>query len=135
MCSQSTYDNITDFKWYLSVLIDLTYVLNIDMVKVLSDDTFLLHAYEQVICSEVLCAATWIYEGHCSGWESFLEDLKRVINVMIEQIEQSGSSTKIEVQDCERVMMELDLYKVKTTTTMTRGHMAGCQSKHSENDI
>ncbi|KAG1804136.1 uncharacterized protein BJ212DRAFT_1304435 [Suillus subaureus] len=45
---------------------------------------------------------------------------------MIEQIEQSGSSTEIEVQDCERVMMELDLYKVKTMTTMTRGHMAGC---------
>ena len=35
------------------------------MVKVLSDDTFLLHAYEQVICSEVLWAATWICEGYC----------------------------------------------------------------------
>ena len=26
MCSHDTYDNIVDFQWYLSVLLDLTYV-------------------------------------------------------------------------------------------------------------
>jgi hypothetical protein len=91
MCSQNTYDNVVDFKWYLSVLVDLAYVSNFDigtqirdqlvdvvgrvraarsyavklMVKVLSDDTFLLHAGEQDSCSEVLWAAAWICGEYC----------------------------------------------------------------------
>jgi AP-3 complex subunit delta-1 len=91
MCSQNTYDNVADFEWYLSVLVDLAYVSNVDigtqirdqlvdvvgrvraarsyavklMVKVLSDDTFLLHAGEQGSCSEVLWAAAWICGEYC----------------------------------------------------------------------
>jgi hypothetical protein len=31
MCSQNTYNNVADFKWRLSVLVDLAYVLNVDI--------------------------------------------------------------------------------------------------------
>jgi AP-3 complex subunit delta-1 len=171
MCSQNTYDNVIDFEWYLSVLVDLAYVSNVDigtqirdqlvdvvgrvraarsyavklMVKVLSDDTFLLHAGEQGSCSEVLWAAAWICGEYCGElsapdelipyllqpeiaslrpditavciqsatklfgywaseaakqWtESFLEDLKNAVDIMIEQMEQFASSTQIEVQE------------------------------------
>ncbi|KAH7930472.1 Adaptor protein complex AP-3 delta subunit [Leucogyrophana mollusca] len=101
ICSQSTYDNITDFEWYLSVLVDLAYISGVDigaqirdqlvdvvgrvrgarryaiklMVKVLSDDTFLLNAGEPGGCSEVLWAAAWICGEYCdelSGPEELL---------------------------------------------------------------
>ncbi|KAF9245651.1 adaptin N terminal region-domain-containing protein [Melanogaster broomeanus] len=91
MCSSSTYDNVTDFEWYLSVLVDLTYVSNVDigaqirdqltdvvgrvraarayavklMAKLLSDETFLLNAGEPGNCSEVLLAAAWICGEYC----------------------------------------------------------------------
>lgn len=92
MCSNSTYDNVTDFEWYLSVLVDLTYISNVDvgaqirdqlidvvgrvraarayavklMVKLLSDQTLLMHASEPGTCSEVLWAAAWICGEYCS---------------------------------------------------------------------
>jgi AP-3 complex subunit delta-1 len=85
------HDNVADFEWYLSVLIDLAYVLSVSIgaqihdqlvdvggcmraarsyavkliVKVLSDDTFLLHTGEQGSCSEVLWAAAWICGEYC----------------------------------------------------------------------
>ncbi|KIK97687.1 hypothetical protein PAXRUDRAFT_200770 [Paxillus rubicundulus Ve08.2h10] len=91
MCSSSTYDNITDFEWYLSVLVDLAYVSNVDvgaqirdqlvdvagrvraaraysvklMVKILSDTTLLLNAGQPGSCSEVLWAAAWICGEYC----------------------------------------------------------------------
>ncbi|KAI6133633.1 adaptin N terminal region-domain-containing protein [Pisolithus thermaeus] len=92
MCSDSMYDNVTDFEWYLSVLVDLTYVSDVDigaqirdqlvdvvgrvravracavklMVKLLSDETLLVHAGEPGSCSEVLWAAAWICGEYCS---------------------------------------------------------------------
>ncbi|KAG1719533.1 hypothetical protein EDD22DRAFT_939560 [Suillus occidentalis] len=36
------------------------------IVKVLSDDTFLLHVGEQGSCSKVLWAAAWICGGYCN---------------------------------------------------------------------
>ncbi|KAI5998114.1 adaptin N terminal region-domain-containing protein [Pisolithus albus] len=92
MCSDSMYDNVTDFEWYLSVLVDLTYVSGVDigaqirdqlvdvvgrvravrpyavklMVKLLSDETLLVHAGEPGSCSEVLWAAAWICGEYCS---------------------------------------------------------------------
>ncbi|EGN93647.1 hypothetical protein SERLA73DRAFT_97586 [Serpula lacrymans var. lacrymans S7.3] len=91
ICSQSTYDNIVDFEWYLSVLVDLAYISNSDvglhirdqlidvvtrvkaargyavqlMVKLISDSTFLLNATEQGSCSEVLWAAAYICGEYC----------------------------------------------------------------------
>lgn len=91
LCSQDTYENITDFEWYLSVLVDLAYVASVDigaeirdqlvdvtarvrgarryavqlMVKLLCDDTFLMHAGEDDSCSEVLWAAAWICGEYC----------------------------------------------------------------------
>lgn len=182
MCSQNTYDNVSDFEWYLSVLVDLAYVSNVDigtqirdqlvdvvgrvraarsyavklMVKVLSDDTFLLHAGEQGSCSEVLWAAAWICGEFCSElsapdelipyllqpeiaslrpdiaavciqsatklfgywaseaakqWmDSFLEDLKQAVDIMIEQMEQLASSTQIEVQERAANVLQLLIF-------------------------
>ncbi|THH19000.1 hypothetical protein EW146_g2089 [Bondarzewia mesenterica] len=91
MLSQDTYSNITDFQWYLSVLVDLAYVASVDvgsqirdqlvdivgrvravrrwavelMIRLLSDETFLLNAKEEGSCAEVLWAAAWICGEHC----------------------------------------------------------------------
>ena len=91
MCSSSTYDNVVDFEWYLSVLVDLAYISNVDigaqirdqlvdvagrvraarayavklMVKILSDETLLLNAGEPGSCPEVLWAAAWICGEFC----------------------------------------------------------------------
>lgn len=86
MCSHDTYDNIVDFQWYLSVLLDLTYVASVNvgeqirdqlvdivarvkavkrwavelMTRLLRDDTFLANSQEEGSCAEVLWAAAWI---------------------------------------------------------------------------
>ncbi|EPT03380.1 hypothetical protein FOMPIDRAFT_1022378 [Fomitopsis schrenkii] len=86
-----TYDNVVDFEWYLSVLVDLAYVAGVPvggairdqlvdivarvraarrfavqlMVKVLTDESFLANATEDSGCPEVLWAAAWICGEHC----------------------------------------------------------------------
>ncbi|KAI9513115.1 adaptin N terminal region-domain-containing protein [Russula earlei] len=86
MCSHDTYDNVVDFQWYLSVLLDLTYVATVKvgdqirgqlvdivarvrgvnrwavelMTRLLRDDTFLANSQEEGSCAEVLWAAAWI---------------------------------------------------------------------------
>jgi AP-3 complex subunit delta-1 len=86
MCSHDTYDNIVDFQWYLSVLLDLTYHASVNvgeqirdqlvdivarvkavkrwavelMTRLLRDDTFLANSQEEGSCAEVLWAAAWI---------------------------------------------------------------------------
>ncbi|KAF8079147.1 adaptin N terminal region-domain-containing protein [Lyophyllum atratum] len=91
MCSQSTYENVTNFEWYISVLVDLAHVANADvgseirdqlvdvvgrvravrryavrlMYQLLSDDTMLRNAHEEGSCSEVLWAAAWICGEYC----------------------------------------------------------------------
>ena len=37
MCSQSTYENVTNFEWYLSVLVDLAHVANVDVGSEIRD--------------------------------------------------------------------------------------------------
>ncbi|RDX42973.1 Adaptor protein complex AP-3 delta subunit [Lentinus brumalis] len=90
--SQDVYDNITDFEWYISVLVDLAYVARVNvgaeireqlvdiagrvraarryavqvMVKLLSDDSFLHNASDEGGCPEVLWAAAWICGEYCS---------------------------------------------------------------------
>ncbi|KAI1793066.1 Adaptor protein complex AP-3 delta subunit [Ganoderma leucocontextum] len=90
--SQDVYDNVTDFEWYISVLVDLAYVARVDvgaeireqlvditgrvratrryavqvMVKLLSDDLFLHNASDGGGCPEVLWAASWICGEYCS---------------------------------------------------------------------
>lgn len=91
MCSQSTYDNVTNFEWYISVLVDLAHVANVDvgaeirdqlvdvvgrvrvarryavklMYTLISDDTMLRNTREEGSCSEVLWAAAWICSEYC----------------------------------------------------------------------
>ncbi|KAI0778814.1 Ap3d1 protein [Trametes elegans] len=90
--SQDLYDNVTDFEWYISVLVDLAYIARVNigpeireqlvdiagrvrgarryavqvMLKLLSDDSFLLNASDDGGCPEVLCAAAWICGEYCS---------------------------------------------------------------------
>lgn len=91
MCSQSMYENVTNFEWYLSVLVDLAHIANVDigkairdqlvdivgrvksarryavklMYSLLSDDFMLLNAQDEGSCSEVLWAAAWICGEYC----------------------------------------------------------------------
>lgn len=91
--SQDTYENVIDFEWYLSVLVDLAYVAAVNvgaqirdqlvdivgrvkaarrfavqlMVKVLTDESFLVNASEEGSCAEILWAAAWICGEYC-GW-------------------------------------------------------------------
>ncbi|KAJ3813936.1 adaptin N terminal region-domain-containing protein [Lentinula aff. lateritia] len=92
MCSQNTYENVTNFEWYLSVLVDLAHVANVDvgvqirdqmvdvvgrvkaarryavklMFTLLSDDAMLQNAQDEGSCSEVLWAAAFICGEYCS---------------------------------------------------------------------
>ncbi|KAJ7292982.1 adaptin N terminal region-domain-containing protein [Mycena rebaudengoi] len=92
ICSQSMYENVTNFEWYLSVLVDLAHVANVDvgvqirdqlvdvvgrvkavrryavklMYTLLCDDTILHNARDEGSCSEVLWAAAWICGEYCS---------------------------------------------------------------------
>lgn len=89
--SQDVYANVTDFEWYISVLVDLAYVARVNigaeireqlvditgrvraarryavqvMVKLLSDDSFLHNASDEGGCHEVLWAAAWICGEYC----------------------------------------------------------------------
>ncbi|KAI0652531.1 Ap3d1 protein [Trametes meyenii] len=89
---QDMYENVTDFEWYISVLVDLAYVARVNigaeireqlvdiagrvrgarryavqvMVKLLSDDSFLHNASEDGGCPEVIWAAAWICGEYCS---------------------------------------------------------------------
>ncbi|EIW87162.1 Adaptor protein complex AP-3 delta subunit [Coniophora puteana RWD-64-598 SS2] len=92
ICAQDTYEHVVDFEWYLSVLVDLAYISNVNvgplirdqlvdvvgrvraarryavqlMVRVLSDDTFFANASEPGGCAEILWAAAWICGEFCS---------------------------------------------------------------------
>ncbi|KAF8899233.1 Ap3d1 protein [Infundibulicybe gibba] len=92
ICSQSTYDHVTNFEWYLSVLVDLAHVANapvgpeirdqlVDVVgrvraarryavklmhTLLNEDAILRNAQDEEACSEVLWAAAWICGEYCS---------------------------------------------------------------------
>lgn len=96
MGSQCTYENITNFEWYLSVLVDLAHISNVDIgaeirdqlvdiagrvraarpyaVKLMSslliDDNLIRNANEAGSCSEVLWAAAWICSEYCEQVQS-----------------------------------------------------------------
>jgi AP-3 complex subunit delta-1 len=93
MCSQSTYENVTNFEWYLSVLVDLAHVANVDvgteirdqlvdvvgrvrasrpyavklMYTLISDDAMLRNASVEGSCSEIFWAAAWICGEYCQS--------------------------------------------------------------------
>ncbi|KAG6817562.1 hypothetical protein H0H87_006939 [Tephrocybe sp. NHM501043] len=91
MCSQGTYENVTNFEWYISVLVDLAHIANVDvgeqirdqivdvvgrvkavrrytvrlMYQLLCDNTMLRNAHDEGSCSEVLWAAAWVCGEYC----------------------------------------------------------------------
>ncbi|RDB29294.1 AP-3 complex subunit delta-1 [Hypsizygus marmoreus] len=106
MCSQSTYENVTNFEWYISVLVDLAHVANVDvgteirdqlvdvvgrvrgvrryavklMYTLLSDDTMLRNAHEDGSCSEVLWAAAWI----CGEYSDELAEPQKLLPYLLQ---------------------------------------------------
>ncbi|KAH9982297.1 Clathrin/coatomer adaptor, adaptin-like protein [Lactifluus volemus] len=100
ICSYDTYDNVVDFQWYLTVLLDLTHIASVKvgdqireqlvdivarvrgvkrwavelMTRLLRDETFLANSQEEGSCAEVLWAAAWIC-GENSRWCFFLSRL------------------------------------------------------------
>uniref|UniRef100_A0A0W0GBD1 AP-3 complex subunit delta n=1 Tax=Moniliophthora roreri TaxID=221103 RepID=A0A0W0GBD1_MONRR len=107
MCSLDTYENVTNFEWYLSVLVDLAHVANVDvgaqirdqlvdvvgrvraarryavklMHTLLNDDTILRNAQDEGSCSEVLWAAAWICGEYCSE----LTDPQKLIPLLLRE--------------------------------------------------
>lgn len=92
MTSADTYVNITDFEWYMTVLVDLAYVSNVNvgeeikerildvtarvrgnfrpfvvqlMQRLLKDETFVANANEEGNCREILYAASWVVGEYC----------------------------------------------------------------------
>lgn len=91
MGSHATYENVSNFEWYLSVLVDLAHVANVNigseicqqlvdvvgrvrgvrpyavklMYSLLSDDSMVRNTGEPDSCSEVLWAAAWICGEYC----------------------------------------------------------------------
>ncbi|KIL71660.1 hypothetical protein M378DRAFT_115001 [Amanita muscaria Koide BX008] len=105
ICSQNTYQYVMNFEWYLSVLVDLAHIANIDIggdirdhlvdvvgrvkaiqpfaVKVmqalLADDSFILNANDKGSCSEVLWAAAWI----CGECPEYVSEPQKLITHML----------------------------------------------------
>ncbi|KAJ8508456.1 hypothetical protein ONZ45_g9263 [Pleurotus djamor] len=105
MCSQSLYENVTNFEWYLSVLVDLAHVANVGigmairdqlvdivgrvrsarryavklMYTLLSDDAMVQNAQDTRSCSEVLWAAAWI----CGEYSSELAEPQKLLPFLL----------------------------------------------------
>jgi len=86
ICERNLYENINNFDWYISVLVDLTYVANVNigadvrdqlvdvaarvrgarryavqlMHSLLMDESLVRGAHDEGSCVEVLWAAAWI---------------------------------------------------------------------------
>lgn len=95
MFATDTYDNVTDFQWVLSVLIDLAYVSNVnageeikDMIldivarvrdarpyavamlsRVLRDQAFIENARDPASCGQIVFAAAWVAGEYSAGRE------------------------------------------------------------------
>lgn len=95
MFATDTYDNVTDFEWVLSVLIDLAYISNVDagedikemildivarvrdvrgyavamLSRVLRDEAFIEGARDAGSCGELVYAAAWVSGEYSRGRE------------------------------------------------------------------
>jgi AP-3 complex subunit delta-1 len=91
MCSRSTYENVTNFEWYISVLVDLAHIANVPigaqlrdqlldvtsrvraarryavriMHTLLTNDSLIQNAHDPKTCPEILYAAAWICGEYC----------------------------------------------------------------------
>lgn len=107
MCSHNTYEHVTNFEWYISVLVDLAHVSNVPvgpqlrdqlvdvtsrvraarryavrvMHTLLTDDDLLRNAHDPKSCSEVLFAAAWICGEYCQE----LQEPQKVIPFLLQQ--------------------------------------------------
>ncbi|KAF8203875.1 adaptin N terminal region-domain-containing protein [Pholiota molesta] len=83
LCSRSTYENVSNFEWYLSVLVDLAHVAQVNVGPEIRDQLVdvvgrvrgarsyavsLMYTLlsDEGSCSEVLWAAAWICGEYCS---------------------------------------------------------------------
>lgn len=107
MCSHNTYEHVTNFEWYISVLVDLAHVSNVPigpqlrdqlvdvtsrvraarryavrvMHTLLTDDALLRNAHDPKSCSEVLFAAAWICGEYCQE----LQEPQKVIPFLLQK--------------------------------------------------
>ncbi|KLO06308.1 Adaptor protein complex AP-3 delta subunit [Schizopora paradoxa] len=118
MCAADLYANVSDFQWYVSVLVDLAYVARapvgavirdqlVDIavrvrevrryavqvsMRILEDSAFISGAKEDPKegCEEVLWAAGWI----CGEYSSELSDTRRIIpSLLSPDVSQLSSET------------------------------------------
>ena len=108
LCSRSTYENVGNFEWYISVLVDLAHVANVNigseirdqlvdvvgrvrgirryavklMYTLLSDESMIRNASEEGSCSEVLWAAAWIGGEYCLQVYPFSQADISIISLM-----------------------------------------------------
>ncbi|KAJ3041525.1 AP-3 complex subunit delta-1 [Rhizophlyctis rosea] len=105
MCSRDTYANVTNFEWYIRVLVDLVYVSGVNvghalagqvidvcvrvggvrgfavgaMVDLLSDDALLNSATQDKTNSGVLYGAAWVVGEYVGFLSSPVDILKRLL--------------------------------------------------------
>ncbi|RGB27440.1 adaptin N terminal region-domain-containing protein [Rhizophagus diaphanus] len=105
ICSQNSYSNITNFEWYIAVLVDLTYVSGVKVgeiltqqimdvgVRVKSVRQYCVKTMQRLISdanllencklpdsnAEVLYAAAWISGEYCSYLEKPIETIEFLV--------------------------------------------------------
>lgn len=106
ICSQNSYANVTNFEWYISVLVQLVYVAGINvgdaikaqfidvaarveavrsycvqkMIKLLADNNLLQNADQSDSNSNVLYAAAWIVGEYCQHLDSSIDVIEYLLN-------------------------------------------------------
>ncbi|RUP48600.1 adaptor-related protein complex 3 delta 1 subunit, partial [Jimgerdemannia flammicorona] len=94
ICSQNAYAYVTNFEWYVAVLVDLTYVAGVSVgdvltgqimdvgvrFRILSDVKFLDTATLQDSNTEVLYAAAWICGEYCN----YLQNIPATLEFLLQ---------------------------------------------------
>ncbi|KAI7867159.1 adaptin N terminal region-domain-containing protein [Spinellus fusiger] len=112
ICSQNQYQNITNFEWYINVLVGITYSSGVNvgealtsqlmdvsvrvksvrsfsvkqMYRLLSDKEFLDTAKKRDSNVEVLSAAAWICGEYCSFLDNVLSTLECLLAPSVEKL-------------------------------------------------
>ncbi|CAI2181272.1 3859_t:CDS:10 [Funneliformis geosporum] len=121
ICSQNSYSNITNFEWYIAVLVDLTYVAEVNvgvllaqqimdvgvrvksvrkycvkiMQRLISDSTLLENCKLLDSNAEVLYAAAWISGEFCSYLENHVETIEFLVQPGVTKLSHSVQAVYI----------------------------------------
>ncbi|CAG8663724.1 8239_t:CDS:10, partial [Funneliformis caledonium] len=121
ICSQNSYSNISNFEWYIAVLVDLTYVAEVNvgellaqqimdvgvrvksvrqycvktMQRLISDTTLLENCKLSDSNAEVLYAAAWISGEFCSYLENHVETIEFLVQPGVTKLSHSVQAVYI----------------------------------------